>query len=506
MTGWSKKKNIVHSLIDVGDDMLVHIVSFMQTEEWIQFSYTCKSIYELKSITQLMIEKEYTLSKSAKNYNFSNIKNLNISKGSSLIKDKDFVNLSNIHTLNMNSLKNITDDALRHLSSIESLNISKCSKIIGYGFKYLNHVHTLDVSFNNYNKPQDNIFSHLKSIKHLYMNECGSANDKDFQYLQGLKTLKIAYCNKITDKAFEHLSCVEKVDIYGTLVTDEALYCIPSVTSIRMCNYRFTESGISFLTNLKCLDLHDCLGIPSNAIQNLNTLQELSISGHSNITDEAILNLTNLTTLKITRDEKITDNAFSNLKSLISLTIQYKNNLTENAFKNLTNLTNLKLYMVKINDNALLHCKNLKIVELSECNDITGSSFKYLNKLHTIILGIMYYVLDDAFKGVKNVHTLMLYSKDRRTSEMFKHLKPNLKTLKFYYCIEDILFKDLENVTDLNLQTTIGLAESSFKYLTSLRKLRIEKNEGKITRNAFKNLSNVVKLTQSATLNRVDSR
>ncbi len=70
---------------------------------------------------------------------------------------------------------------------------------------------------------------------------------------------------------------------------------------------------------------------------------------------------------------------------------------------------------------------------------------------------------------------------------MFKYLKPNLKTLRIFYDVDDSFFKDLEFVTDLYLGGDISCDKSVWQKLTSLRKLELgDAYEGHISKDMFK--------------------
>ncbi len=129
-------------LLNAGEDILTLIVSYLDTKEWIQFSYCCSEIYVLKEKEEVMIKKQYTFNGSI-SYDSTmkkNFKNVKIVNGD----DDSLAYFQGVKIVDITNSKEITNSAFIHLKGIESLDMMNCNKIT------------------------DSAFVHLKGIKKLY--------------------------------------------------------------------------------------------------------------------------------------------------------------------------------------------------------------------------------------------------------------------------------------------------------------------------------------------------
>jgi hypothetical protein len=116
------------------------IIEYCNTIDWIQLSYTCKDINNIKYEQLLMKNKKRTLK-------CGHVQDIALSKGTLFnvnfssnqeIEDHDFSSLQGtIHTLDMSICLNITDEAFVYLKGIHALDISYCIRITDKAFSYL---------------------------------------------------------------------------------------------------------------------------------------------------------------------------------------------------------------------------------------------------------------------------------------------------------------------------------------------------------------------------------
>jgi Leucine-rich repeat (LRR) protein len=327
------------SLASIGKDCLGVIIDFLDTtHDWLQFSYTCKDINELKFAKEIMIRKKRTLRDTVKGSVFAShhLASLNAAKGTLFnvdfsgrvfVTDKFLEPLAGtIHTLDVSHIrrKTLTDEAFKHLAGIHTLKMSGCTKLTGEAFKYIKGVQYLDMSVCDQSTIKDMHFSHLAGIHTLNMYACSqrSITDNAFESLGGIQKLEISCCTQLSGTGFKHMGSLRSLELDTTNVRE----------------------GFEYLGNLRTLSLSGC-DVGDCAFECLTGLEELNISACEHLTDNAIKHLASLVKLDMHWCKTITDKAFQNLSQLrhLSMFDCDQTSITSGAFRNLTNLRHLDI-------------------------------------------------------------------------------------------------------------------------------------------------------------------
>ncbi|XP_053742309.1 uncharacterized protein fbxl9 [Synchiropus splendidus] len=173
-----------------------------------------------------------------------------------------------------------------------------------------------------------------------------------------LQELRLHGCKELTDYSVENLvrrqSLIQRLDISGcTELTSRAVVAIArdlsSLTHLYLsCDWRITEKGLAdllSLSNLKCLDLSECLHISGAEI-----VKGLSTSN----SDRA-----QLETLKLTSCAYIRDITVFSLSQLL------RGTLRELDLTSCVNVTDLSLHAIAT------HLKGLLVLKLGWCTEVT---------------------------------------------------------------------------------------------------------------------------------------
>jgi hypothetical protein len=281
------------SLTMIPNDVIIQIVSdYLSTSDWIQFSYTCKQINDLKYLPQATKEKERTAKLTADELQ----KCLKLASGT-------------LFNVTFNEWNLVRDRTISYLKgSIVKLKILNGKFLTSKSFKYLRG-----------------------TIKELEIVFCDKLENNDFKYLEKIESLRLEECKGINDKAFHYLKSVVSLSLirFSTgAITDNAINCLDG-------------------TRLHSLIIINCKNFTDQAFINLKALHTLDITKCQAITDEAFVNLTQLHTLRMAycNQKFITDKAFSYLNKLTNLDMSNCNQLTitNQAFSYLKNLKHLKM-------------------------------------------------------------------------------------------------------------------------------------------------------------------
>jgi hypothetical protein len=245
-------------LLSLDHDTFGVILDFLSTHDWIQFSYTCRTVNALKYVKALMIHKQRTLRRLMAGeqgpYEDTSIRqhfpeaspdrreilaSLSAAKGTLFnVSFKRFITYITVRVdpycshEKLVAVCDIDDSFLAPLAgTIHTLDLTNCVEVTDTGFASLEGIHTLKMGHTIYitstligigvrvlrGKITDAGFKHLAGIRVLDMAYCSqeTITDKAFEHLRGIHTLIMSYClqDTITDEAFEHLEGIRYLDM-----------------------------------------------------------------------------------------------------------------------------------------------------------------------------------------------------------------------------------------------------------------------------------------------------
>jgi hypothetical protein len=224
------------------------VIDFLDTPDWIQFSYACKAVNAFKYVKTHMIHKQRNIRAAVTDKEMllesltkstGTLFNVGFSRGLGLamrweIDDRFFAPLvGTIHTLNMAWCDQVTDKAFVHLKGIHSLDMRGCDRVSDAAFQYLAGIHTLNMAWCD--QVTDKAFVHLKGIHSLDMRGCDRISDAAFAHLAGIHTLNMSFCKQesITDAAFVHLKGIHELSMeHCTQITDAALVHLTGIHAL----------------------------------------------------------------------------------------------------------------------------------------------------------------------------------------------------------------------------------------------------------------------------------
>jgi hypothetical protein len=317
------------NLSSIGRDCLGVILDYLDTHNWIQFSYTCKDINELKRAKDLMIHKKRTLLHSIANTE-AVLQSLTAATGTLFNVDFGRGVVLNPHIMWLSPGDQIDDRFLAPLSgTIHTLNISYCSLVT------------------------DQAFEHLKGIHTLEMRYCTQITDTAFEHLEGIRGLNMSNCTRITDKAFVHLKGIQHLIMNGC--TQETI----------------THRASEHLAGLHILSASGCKCVNDLFLENLRGIRVLAMSRCRNATDKGFAHLKGIHTLDMSfcHQETITDAAFEHLQGIHTLCMSHCMQHT-------------------ITGEALAHLKGIHTLDMSHCSQtvITDAAFEHLAGVHSLDL------------------------------------------------------------------------------------------------------------------------
>uniref|UniRef100_A0A0K0G511 LRRCT domain-containing protein n=1 Tax=Strongyloides venezuelensis TaxID=75913 RepID=A0A0K0G511_STRVS len=239
------------------------------------------------------------------------------------------------------------------------------------------------------------------------------------------------------------------------------------------------DNGFLGLENIVTLllDRNLITEIPSKALINIPTLEQIGLSVNKIKTINDGLNLPVLKSLSIEANQikSISPNAFPGTPNLIYLYIgsNQLTNIDEIVFKPIFNLKILALSnnpgIKEIGPLAFKHTPNLIRLELSQCGirKISDSSFVYVTKLQILLLNgnALTYISNKLFTPLKKIENIDLKNNQLSTIENGSFVKlKSLRTLdlsnnKLTY-INDNLFQDSGIESSGQKQTNVYLYDN----------------------------------------------
>lgn len=202
--------------------------------------------------------------------------------------------------------------------------------------------------------------------------------DEGIKWLTNLTELTLPYFSLITEVGIRHLTklrtlhanesrCLSDADILGLTNLTDLNYDEPYHGKGR----KFSNTGMSFLSNLHSLSLYGCKFLDQHGLKNLRYLTSLTLSLTANrFPDECFQRLTTLKILRV-RSVSISDKGILGLTNLTSLTLRVIPTVTDFAIRLLTNLTTLTLDQSRISYEGISGLRNLTHLEVTDCCNLS---------------------------------------------------------------------------------------------------------------------------------------
>jgi hypothetical protein len=278
-------------------DCLGLIIEYLDTRDWIQFSYTCKAINALKYVECLMVNKPRTIVRYPTEDTLDSIRSAHGTLFNVVFGSRHWIHLTDdyfeplagtIRELNMRSCIFVTDAAFKHLKGIRVLDMSQCKQntITNAAFAHLADVEVLAMQWCTQSTITDEAFQGLKKLVSLDIS-CTRFTDSTLSCLEGIHTLKMSRCHRITDAGFKHLKGIHTLDMYSCnqrTVTDAAFEHLKGVHTLDMshCNQEtITDKAFAHLGDIHTLIMSHCHQetISHRAFEHLKSLRVLDVTG-----------------------------------------------------------------------------------------------------------------------------------------------------------------------------------------------------------------------------------
>ena len=173
------------------------------------------------------------------------------------------------------------------------------------------------------------------------------------------------------------------------IINDDRYYYfrkVNFVVNIWTFNWKITDEGLKYLTNVTSINLYCCSKITNEGLKYLTNVTSINLYCCSKITNEGLKYLTNVTSINLRECKKITDEALKYLTNATTINLEGCEKITDEGLKYLTNATTINLEgCEKITDEGLKYLTNATTIYLRGCHKITKEGLKYLSRATTII-------------------------------------------------------------------------------------------------------------------------
>ncbi|WXR62776.1 hypothetical protein WG909_05910 [Peptostreptococcaceae bacterium AGR-M142] len=366
---------------------------------------------------------------------------------------KNSTTINNLKTLNLNQYYDGYLDS-KYFEADESNSDCCCfgSYIVFEGLDSIcNYNSYIDLSF----------LKNASTLEHLNINNLNLCkNINDIRYLSNLKTLDLKCFydenelkkHNLTpfDFKLNNLKFLNSLDNLDTLTLRKILTIKDfsslnnkniSTLNISQLDNLSSFDGISNLTNLKNLNIHGA-GSKLQAdkfkdINNLDRLENLSISNLFTAKDICKLNLKNLTDLEIGDLYEINNlDCLNNLPNLKNLTIHDLDSLENtNGITNLKNLQTLSIYSLIYSDklfDSLLYMDNLQSVEIFDIYELKDINFLKNSNIKNLRLSSLDELCDiSALKTLNNLENLTINHCSNINKDELDEILKNNKNIDF---------------------------------------------------------------------------
>jgi internalin A len=289
-----KQDSAPSSLLTLPKELLIVIASFLEVEDFISLTLTCKDLQEEKvsfmvfEVNPSLLTNLIFFNKALVNpYFLKPLKNrdnrinkliekqgkliteLDLSGNANVLTSKHLESLTNITTLNLASNKMITGTSLKLLTNIAALNLASNKMITDTSLKLLTNITELSLASN-------------KVI-----------TDEALSLLPNITGLNLGCNEVITDDALSLLTNITGLNLAcNEVITGTSLKLLTNITGLSLyCNKLITDGALSLLTNINSLNLWNNTTITINGLTDLHNLTYLDVEG-SNITLDKLTQLT----------------------------------------------------------------------------------------------------------------------------------------------------------------------------------------------------------------------
>ena len=209
----------------------------------------------------------------------------------------------------------------------------------------------------------------------------------------------------------------DEIDSYYLIKIIEFYKIYNKKINIDLSNIIFNVNDIQKLKDYKLLNNNSQIKSiyyqGFNNIKNLNiykNLKILDLEFNRSIKDQHINELYSLEKLSLPKNKLLTNKGIINLKKLKYIDLSFNKNITNKSISNKLDLEYLKLVHNKnINDEAFVNIKNLKYLNLGYNNNrkLNLNFLKYNNNIEEVILFKKKNLADDILDILKNLKSVL---------------------------------------------------------------------------------------------------
>jgi Leucine-rich repeat (LRR) protein len=479
--------------MSIGADCLGNVIEYLDTRDWIQFSYTCKTVNDFKRAKHLMLQKKRTLVRedtveAAAALTLCPESLFNVDLLANESSDSEFLKplTGTVHNLRLSLCQepDANNHTFRHLHSVHTLRLRAHSALFvprPEDFAHLTNIHSLDISYGR--AITNAMLAYLPALRELNMAyfDGPTVDDTVFKHLPNLHTLNITRCAQFTDAAFEHLGKLTSLTAGGCHdLTDAALAHTPLLRELRINGCaNLTEQGIAHLTELRILIMPYCFNIKASAFDKLTELHTLDVSGCSLPGAATLRKLRNLCA---NRCGGLTDSTFEHLGNLRALSMNNCQNVTPGAFRHPSKLRSLSMKHcpeMDLGPDNFRNLTELRALDISGSGRFSHRVLKPLGKLVVLDISARDGYLDrDVLDSLHNLRALAIEGCTWVSDRHFAYFG-NLEVLDMSRCsqraISDKGFAHLGSVHTLDMSwcTQETITDAAFKSLKSIRTLTV---------------------------------
>ncbi|AYV81229.1 MAG: hypothetical protein Harvfovirus22_4 [Harvfovirus sp.] len=255
--------------------------------------------------------------------------------------------------------------------------------------------------------------------------------DHSLKYLTNLTRLHF-WLNVFSGDGLTHLRKIKSLSLYyNSSVKDVHMKGLTTLTELSLADCPISDLGLSYLPNLKRLNLENFWrnSITGIGLQALTQLTSLSLQYINNIAEIDLIRLTNLRSLEMRKCnlindflssmtflEKLTirdhidrgDMSFRKFNRLTSLEIIYNDTLSGKGLGYLTNLKHLVLRDTKLQGKYLRNLTNITNLEIGSNYKIEPKHLINLSSVRTLVLYLNKTIDDEMVQALKNVHVIKI--------------------------------------------------------------------------------------------------